>query len=50
VPAIAVTAYATPQHRALALKAGFQRHLAKPVDPEVLIDTIHEIARSKGKG
>ena len=45
VPAIAVTAYATTADRALALEAGFQRHLTKPVDPDELIDVIHQVAR-----
>ena len=38
VPAIALTAYAREQHRAEALKEGFQVYLAKPIDPERLID------------
>jgi CheY-like chemotaxis protein/two-component sensor histidine kinase len=51
VPAIAVTAYATPADRALALHAGFQRHLTKPLDPRELVDVIHQIARRQdGKG
>jgi CheY-like chemotaxis protein len=44
VPAIAVTAYASAADRALALKAGFQRHLSKPFDPDQLISAIHEVA------
>jgi DNA-binding response OmpR family regulator len=47
VPAIAVTAYATTADRALALEAGFQRHLTKPLDPEELVNVIHQIARRK---
>jgi signal transduction histidine kinase/CheY-like chemotaxis protein len=35
-PAIAVTAYASPQDRLRALQAGFQNHVAKPVEPEEL--------------
>jgi PAS domain S-box-containing protein len=49
VPAIAVTAYATPHDRALALDAGFQRHLTKPFDPEVLIDAIQTLVGPKRK-
>ena len=37
VPAIALTAYAAEEDRVRALSAGFQVHLAKPVDPSALI-------------
>jgi signal transduction histidine kinase/CheY-like chemotaxis protein len=47
VPAIAVTAYATAADRALALEAGFQQHLSKPIDPDELVNVIHEVARRK---
>ena len=39
--AIAVSAYAAPRDRERALEAGFQEHIAKPVDPEVLVRTLH---------
>ena len=45
VPAIAVTAYAGGADRAEALAAGFQEHLAKPIEPHHLVDTIHETIR-----
>jgi len=35
-PAIAVTGYASPQDRLRALQAGYQNHVAKPVEPEEL--------------
>jgi signal transduction histidine kinase len=35
-PAIAVTAYASPQDRLRALQAGFQNHVTKPVEAEEL--------------
>ncbi|MCU0687747.1 MAG: ATP-binding protein, partial [Polyangiaceae bacterium] len=35
-PALALTAYARPEDRARALRAGFQLHLPKPVDPDEL--------------
>ncbi|MEG3936832.1 MULTISPECIES: response regulator [unclassified Microcoleus] len=38
--AIALTAYAREEDRAMALKAGFDRHLAKPVQLDVLVETI----------
>ncbi|MGG6281065.1 response regulator [Leptolyngbya sp. AN03gr2] len=39
----ALTAYAGDENRQQALEAGFQRHLAKPVDPEQLIIAIVEL-------
>ena len=36
VPAAAITAYATAEDRERALAAGYQLHLAKPIDPEHL--------------
>lgn len=39
-PAVALTAYADSQSRELALSAGFQAHLAKPVDSDELVRTI----------
>jgi CheY-like chemotaxis protein len=46
VPAVALTAFATAKDRDLALSAGFQVHLAKPVEPEVLIAAIERLANS----
>jgi signal transduction histidine kinase/PleD family two-component response regulator len=40
IPAIALTAYATPDDRAQALAAGFQMHLPKPIEPETLVTSI----------
>lgn len=40
VPAIALTAYASPLDRRRALLAGFQTHLAKPVEPDDLVAVI----------
>jgi CheY-like chemotaxis protein len=37
VPALAITAYARPEDRFSALRAGFQMHLAKPVRPDELL-------------
>jgi PAS domain S-box-containing protein len=44
-PAAAVSAYATAGDRRSALLAGFQHHLAKPVDPARLLDVIARMAR-----
>ncbi len=40
IPAIALTAYATESDQQQALESGFQRHLAKPIDPEALVKTV----------
>jgi CheY-like chemotaxis protein len=40
VPAIALTAFATETDRQMSLSAGFHAHLAKPVEPGHLIETI----------
>lgn len=37
VPAIALTAYARAEDRVQALRAGFQMHIAKPVEPDELV-------------
>jgi CheY-like chemotaxis protein len=34
---VALTGYGTPEHRRLALDAGFDDHLVKPVDPDDLV-------------
>jgi CheY-like chemotaxis protein len=46
VPAAALTAYARSEDRVKALRAGFQMHLAKPIDPAELVATISTLARS----
>jgi CheY-like chemotaxis protein len=43
VPAVAVTAYADPRDRDRALDAGFQAHLAKPVEPHELAATVRSV-------
>jgi CheY-like chemotaxis protein len=45
VPAVALTAYARPEDRAQALAAGFQMHVAKPVDPDELIAVLASLTR-----
>jgi PAS domain S-box-containing protein len=40
VPAVALTAYAGPKDRRRALMAGFQTHLAKPVEPDELLAVV----------
>ena len=45
VPAAALTAYARSEDRMRALAAGFQIHLAKPIDPAELVTTIASLAK-----
>jgi CheY-like chemotaxis protein len=47
IPAIALTAFATEKDRQRALSAGFQLHLAKPVEPQTLVDVIKELVNGK---
>ena len=37
IPALALTAYARGEDRTRALKAGFNMHIAKPIDPNELL-------------
>jgi CheY-like chemotaxis protein len=46
IPAAALTAFARDEDRVRALQAGFQLHLAKPVDADVLVTAV---ARLSGK-
>jgi PAS domain S-box-containing protein len=43
IPALALTAYARAADRDLALRAGYQTHVAKPVDPVDLIRAITDL-------
>ena len=45
LPAAALTAYARSEDRMKALRAGFQIHLAKPIDPAELVTTIAALAK-----
>jgi CheY-like chemotaxis protein len=44
VPALALTAFARPEDRERAVAAGFDVHLAKPVDPDRLMEQIARLA------
>ena len=46
IPAIALTAYAGEINQQQAIEAGFQRHLAKPVEPEALVKVIADLTRA----
>jgi signal transduction histidine kinase/DNA-binding response OmpR family regulator len=43
IPAVALTAYATDDDRDRALSAGFQMHVAKPIEPETLVKSIADV-------
>ena len=47
VPAIALTGYASLQDRSYALEAGYQEHLAKPVDLDILIELVKNLVSQK---
>jgi len=44
VPLVAMTAYARAEDRHRVLEAGFQRHVAKPIEPAELVAALAEIA------
>ena len=48
-PAAALTAYARVEDRTRALRAGFQLHVPKPVEPAELIAVVVNLAK-RGKG
>jgi CheY-like chemotaxis protein len=48
LPAAALTAYARSDDRVKALRAGFQIHLAKPIDPAELVSAIAALAQRFG--
>ncbi|MDB4988137.1 MAG: sensor hybrid histidine kinase [Myxococcaceae bacterium] len=45
VPAIALTAYARAEDRVKALRAGYQMHLVKPIDPTELLLVVASLLR-----
>jgi PAS domain S-box-containing protein len=45
IPAVALTAYARAEDRTLAFRAGYQAHVAKPVEPTELVSTIVDLAK-----
>jgi CheY-like chemotaxis protein len=48
LPAVALTAFAHKDDRMRVLRAGFQVHVSKPVDPHELIATIASLAGRTG--
>ncbi len=49
LPAIALTAYARSEDRAAAFRAGFDMHLAKPIDPTELVVVIGRLVARHGR-
>jgi len=49
LPAVAVTAFAAPEDKRRALVAGFQTHMAKPIDPHELIAVVAGLVGGKGR-
>jgi CheY-like chemotaxis protein len=45
IPAAALTAYVRADDRAAALTAGFDTHLAKPVEPAELVNVVRQLVR-----
>jgi CheY-like chemotaxis protein len=46
-PAVALTAFARSEDRQRAMMAGFDLHLAKPVEPGELVAVVNRLARRK---
>jgi CheY-like chemotaxis protein len=44
IPAIALTAYARTEDRVKAIRAGYQSHVVKPVEPTELITVVASLA------
>ena len=49
IPAIALTAYAREEDKQQALKAGFNLHLSKPIEPLQLIQSLSQFVQLKNK-
>ena len=50
VPALALTAWASTEDARRALLAGYQKHLAKPVDADALVRAVAELGRRDPRG
>ncbi len=50
IPAIALTAYARGEDRERCLTCGFQQHISKPVDIEMLVQAVSNLARANYSG
>jgi CheY-like chemotaxis protein len=50
IPALALTAYARGEDRTQALKAGFNMHLSKPIEPNELVVVLATLVRDHRTG
>lgn len=50
IPMIAMTANAFEEDKQEALKCGMDGHIAKPINIEILFDTLNEVLNRKQKG
>jgi len=41
--AVALSAYASPPDRERAIADGFNHHIAKPIDPDLLVQAVHRM-------
>jgi CheY-like chemotaxis protein len=48
IPSVAITAHRYEHTRERTLAAGFREHLTKPVEPELLCDTVATAAEARG--
>jgi CheY-like chemotaxis protein len=46
IPAIALTAYAGELDQKQAIAAGFQKHIAKPIEPEAVVAIVTQLTSS----
>ena len=47
LPAVALTAYASEQDRAMAIGVGYDEHFAKPIDPVLLAAVLAKLTNSQ---
>ena len=50
LPALALTAYARPEDRAKVIAAGFQQHVAKPLEPARVVALVASLVRERASG
>lgn len=50
LPLVAMTAYARAEDRHRVLEAGFQRHVAKPIEPSELVEALAEVVLAAARG
>ena len=48
IPAAALTAYVRAEDRVKVLRAGFQLHVPKPIEPAELVTVVANLARRTG--